>query len=717
MKKQLLLGSALLAVITAFPQNGRTKPQPSGVVKWSDDNLKRGAVENNASTTPIGAANKNIIETPEIAAGTLSTSANWQKIGGSGNIYGVLVSSSKPLQYNSSLNAVSFIHRKSSTYTAQPVSNSGAIVAEISTNWGATWDSTCVWSNGTQLARYPQGGIFNPPGNTNISNAYVVVSGPATSGSGWVGSYYASKQLGAGNYNNTASAATGAQQFFPNSAPTGTVLGHDHGRYSFTSTQDGKVRSMAELTNDPSGGGTILPGDTAALLMTGSFNAGTFIWAADKFQPNFVKASDGSPQCTGQPYMAWNSVGDVGYVVLIGALNSATLSNRGFQPIVYKTTNYGASWAQIQGIDFNSAAMAPIKAPIAATNTQTNLEVPFFHGTEGIDVIVDANNKLHIVSTIIGTSSVNNDSLGFVYSFTNADGEKYRWPHTPGAQPYIYDFIGDGTAAWTYKTIDSLSSEVPSSSSTGAGYNDNPWDADAANSGAKVSSSARIQLSRTPNGDNIIYTFAESDTNFTTSAHKWNSLPNVKARCMKIGSTPIGYTISPTEINVTKPAAGNGTVNPNVNGRAMFHYVSPTAGMPLCGPSTTINLPMTVTNSNPYSQLTNNTHWYSTAKLDFSGIICFIGMNEESAAANLANVSLYPNPAMNNAVLTLELKESTPVMVSVYNTVGQLVKTTSASGTIGENRVNLNIEGLSSGIYMVKVKAGGLTSTKKLIIE
>jgi hypothetical protein len=705
MKKQLLLGTALLAAVTAFPQNGRVKPQPSGAERIQKMFLP---VTENAGT----GMQRQIGPSPDISASTMSTSANWQKIGGSINILSVLVSSSKPLQYNDELNAVSFIHRKSASYPAQPVSNSGAIVAEITTDWGATWDSTCVWSNGTQLARYPQGGIYNPPGNTNISNAYVVVTGPATGGSGWLGSYYASKQLGTGNYNYTASSAPGAQQFFPNSSATGTVPGHDHARYGFTATDDGKVRTLAEETSDPGGSG-VLPGDSAVLLMTGSFNAGAFTWSSQEFKPSVVMGSDGSYNMYASAYMAWNNSGTVGYVMILGALKTATLSNRGFQPIVYKTTNSGASWAMITGLDFNTAPMNALRAPLAATQSNTNMEIPYFNSSEGIDLTVDVNDKLHIVSTLIGTYDLGADSLSYIYSFTNADGEKYRWPHEAGFRPYIYDFIGDGTSPWTYLVVDSMSSEVPSSSSTGNGYNDNPWDADPSTNN-KVSSGARIQMSRTPDGKYIVYTFAESDTNFTNNAHKWNALPNIKARAASVtlgGAT----TLSPTELNVTKPAAGNGTVNPAVNGRAMFHYVSPLASAPLCGPSTTITVPMTITNSNPYSQLTNNTHWYSSAKLDFAGL-CVVGINENKAA-DLAEVTLFPNPASNNFMISLDVKESSPVNVNVYNAVGQLVKTAKVNSAFGKTDINVNTESLTPGVYMVNVKAGGLTSTKKLIIE
>lgn len=102
------------------------------------------------------------------------------------------------------------------------------MVAEISNDWGVSWDSTCFWSNNTNWARYPQGGIYNAPA-TNTSNAmssaYIVGSGPCTSAaSSWVGNWYASKQLGGLNYNNAPSTAVGAQQFMT-TVPSNTAVG------------------------------------------------------------------------------------------------------------------------------------------------------------------------------------------------------------------------------------------------------------------------------------------------------------------------------------------------------------------------------------------------------------------------------------------------------------------------------------------------------------
>ena len=639
--------------------------------------------------------------------------ASWQAIAGSENIYGVLSSQNRSLNYNMALNAVSFIHRKGTTYNALPVSNTGAIIARVSTSWGASWDSTCIWSNGTNLARYPQGGIYNPPGNTQLSNAYVAGMGPVTDGTDWKGCWYASKQLGAGNYNNTASAAPGAQQFIANTPPFAPGLAkHDFSRSSFSSTDDGVIRSIA---NRYYGYANNQPADfRGAAIIKGTFNAGVFTWTSDTLLPAFITRTNNTKQAWDQPVMAWNQTGTHGYVVFLGAAATATGSNKGWQPIVYKTTNSGASWALIPGIDFNNPSFNPIKQTIASVNMTPTLEVPFFKVDEGYDVVVDNFNRLHIFSTIVGTSSSHNDSLEYTYSF---GAEKYNFSHTPGARPYLYDFIGDGTGAWTYKTIDSMSTEAPGSLPAAGGYTDNPWDID---QNSKVASDARLQVSRTSDGQYIVYSWAESDTAFTNGQKKWNTLPNIKARALLTATAAANCTVSPTEVNVTKPTPSvpGFTPNANVANRAMFHYQSSTCLYVNCLGTNSVQLkvPYTVSNSNPYAQISENRHWFSAVTMEFGGLTLCTGF-QQHLAYNVKNMDVYPNPANGKATLSIDLLQDENVSIKVYNTIGQLMKEVNAQANSGENKIDLDLNGLTAGVYMVKVNAGKTTSTKKIIVQ
>jgi hypothetical protein len=725
MKKRLLIGSVLLAAITTYSQNARLKPVTTGIINTKTiAKAKFGGAENSVVLrNPVA----NSPENSQASASKAAVTNTWNPFTSSMNIYGTIIGYTKPLQWNDELNAVSFIHRKSPTYAPVPTpavnAANGSIVAMISSNCGGTWDSTAIWANDNFWGRYPGGAIYNPPStptNTNINNAYVVGAGPTTgqSAATWIGNWYASKQLNV--FNNIPSTAPNAQQVA--SAPfTPTLPKHDFSAYSFTGTDDGKMRIIAGVTDDA------LASDTAVMLITGTFNNGVFDWAGQVFNPPTIMASDGTEQWISRPMMAWNEQGTVGYLVIMGANVNGVGSNVGMQPIVYKTTNSGGTWSLENGIDFNSSAFADVKRSISAVSTNTSLEVPFFNWIEGMDCAVDINNKLHIFSTVIGTFSDHPDSLQFIGQF-GADG--YRWPHSPGFRPYLYDFIYDGTntnPSWSHIVVDSMSTEGPAGVSTGDGYQENPWDMDPSQQNQKVRIDARLQMSRTPDGKYLVYSWAESDTNFTNNQKKWNTLPNVKVRVMDATTGLVcqtGATFG--ELNVTASGPGD------VAGRAMYHFISPkcrlsstvTANGPVIG------VPMTVSNSSPYSQLTENKHWFSWAILNFGNVpdpsITLCGTAAEppitvgyaETASNSANSSyVFPNPAKNNATLNINLVKNGTVNIEVLNTIGQVVKSTRAEGQSGVNSINVDLSGLSSGIYMVNIKVDNASSTKKLVIE
>jgi len=191
---------------------------------------------------------------------------------------------------------------------------------------------------------------------------------------------------------------------------------------------------------------------------------------------------------------------------------------------------------------------------------------------------------------------------------------------------------------------------------------------------------------------------------------------------MAIGSITAQYNLSTTEINVTKVSLGQGTNNANVTNRATLNYMSPTTGSATSIPgaavgssSVDIYTPIVVTNSNPYAQLTNNTIWYQSGKLSYyfpppNGV-------KENAQNSANNSLIYPNPASNNAVLAIDLKDNSNVDITVLNTIGQTVKTNKAQGQVGQNNINIDLNGLSTGIYLVNIKVGNATSTKKLVVQ
>lgn len=735
MKKQLLLGSALALSLIAFSQNNKNF-NVSGITNTAEKANARLRILENANPTfsnraanPTKDADHSLTQSNNTSNSSSSPiiSSVFTRFSGSMNVFGFLVSNQKALQYNRHLKTFSFIQRKSPTYVTNPVlpanAQSGAIVAYLGQNDGTTWDSTLIHSSSTNWARYPQGGIYNPPGNTTFTNAYVVGSGPITQANttlGWIGSWYASKKLTSPGTNSVGTDV----QFFSNTGPNfGSVtspamIKHDFPRYSFSSTDDGIVRTVGSLNNDinntTSGSGYGLRGFA---INKGIFTSGAFVWTADTIIPptNTLSIAQGADAGVkvmfGTPYMAFNDAGTHGYFVVIGSRMGSTGSNIGYQPIVYKTTNSGNSWVLVNGIDFNTGNWTKLKNSMLTPNTNTTIEIPFFKFDEGIDVTVDKDNKLHIVSTVVGTARANTDSLGYTYQFKSP--ELYAWIYEPNAYPYIFDFSGDGAAAWNHVLIDSLSTEGPSSTSGQPGFGSNPWASSTA--GESVNSDSRIQVSRSYDGEFLLYSWAESDTTLTTAGVKWNEFPNVHQRALRLCDN----AVSTDEYLISSPATG---FNSRVRDKAYFHFMSSTCK---AGGSTataaTFTTAYTVSNNVATDGITPVDNYYANSIVTHAfpssacGASVTTGLNAIKTEASQSLV--YPNPTHNNITVKINLTQVKDVTVDVYNALGQVVSSAKLNGQMGENTINVNLNNANAGVYFVKIKAGTSESTKKLIVE
>lgn len=700
MNKPLLLGSALLVAISAYPQNGRLS-KPSGVLDFKSKQEQTENISQQSSTVTGPVRKLKSFDNTNAKVSAISAA----RFTGSMNMFSYLVSQSKTLCYTPGVNIVSFIARKSPYYTASSNSNSGAIVASISTNAGATWDSTCIWTNATNLARYPQGGVYNPAGNTNKNSAYVVGMGPYTAG-GWDGNWYASKTLnGAGN--NTPGAD---QQTMSYSAPT--LKKHYMSRYSFTSIEGGLVRSMAMVINDPAATTNLAFGLRGALMAKGQFNAGAFVWSVDTFIPATTMNTGGWKNLSGGgPLAAWSESGQIGYVVLLGSRATETLSatrvskTGGYQPIVYKTTNSGVSWSLLPAEDFsNYAKFRGLNDRLYPISTNTTLLIPNFTNNEGNDVTVDVNGNLHFVTNLSGHYSNHVDSLGYRYVFGT---EQYSYGSGPFDYPVIYDFYTSSTGGWNYHMVDSFYSEGPGTTpGTDPGANYNPW----ANGADKVAYDARIQVSRSIDGKKIIYSWSETDTSI--GGTKWNIYPDIMMR---------GYDVTIDKVTPTSNVTGGLTAtSPDIlSGAAYFHYMSNKA----IGSSTAcIEMPFTCEMSGTLDGLQAvNSYYIKGADLCPASFTVNpmrpTGINAVSKNDVNVQVINFPNPATESTTIVVGLKDAVAFEIAIYNAVGQVIDTYKVNGQAGNNQINIDLSSYAKGVYLYNVKVGGSTITKKLIVD
>ena len=76
-------------------------------------------------------------------------------------------------------------------------------------------------------------------------------------------------------------------------------------------------------------------------------------------------------------------------------------------------------------------------------------------------------------------------------------------------------------------------------------------------------------------------------------------------------------------------------------------------------------------------------------------------VNENISAYVEGAVLVYPNPARDLATLSIDMKKSSPVSISIFDPSGRLVYNDSQYLEEGANRVSVDVSGLSTGCYQI----------------
>jgi hypothetical protein len=84
---------------------------------------------------------------------------------------------------------------------------------------------------------------------------------------------------------------------------------------------------------------------------------------------------------------------------------------------------------------------------------------------------------------------------------------------------------------------------------------------------------------------------------------------------------------------------------------------------------------------------------------------------------NIGSVNLFPNPAAGATNLAIDLTQNENLTVSVINSVGQVMYTSSHSMQAGLNTVSLNTENWANGVYFVNVSSTKGSVNQKLTVS
>ena len=109
------------------------------------------------------------------------------------------------------------------------------------------------------------------------------------------------------------------------------------------------------------------------------------------------------------------------------------------------------------------------------------------------------------------------------------------------------------------------------------------------------------------------------------------------------------------------------------------------------------------------------TAYYRLKQVDVDGTFTYSKIIRSDCEIKKITVMLYPNPASEFTELVFNSAKAFNTTIQVFNNNGQLVKQLQTAVQQGNNKVRINLPGLSSGTYMIRINHEELNVTKTFI--
>ena len=136
------------------------------------------------------------------------------------------------------------------------------------------------------------------------------------------------------------------------------------------------------------------------------------------------------------------------------------------------------------------------------------------------------------------------------------------------------------------------------------------------------------------------------------------------------------------------------------------------ASVPGAGNSTT-TINYNATDESPYSGVS----YYRLKQTDYDGQYTYSDISLIDINASFNKLSVIPNPAKNNAVITFGASEiGNNALVSLYDCTGRLIYTTNLTTINGINTLMLDVSNYSNGMYFVTVAIPQKQYTAKIMV-
>ena len=672
MKKFLLLSLAMSIGIMSFAQAPVVQKDVK-VAKITPEQSVKVTEQTPMKSTPM--VNNAVV--PPMAAPKGKDVVTVVNIGSAANIYtyGYNNGSSTILWYDQEINTVAHTHRMGGP-VGPPDQYSGDLAYDISTDGGATWTNQVkVYESNISggeynidAARYPQGAIYNPAGNTDPNSAWVSFFGCAPDGSNgdWGGYVYGLGSIADAEDTTKTYLPADLDAGFYQGIPTAYTLTHDG--YSWMADAS-LLDSYTEYLGD-------------IIFMQGEFNNSI----NDMEYEEFLVPAD----CDYARYlkMAYGPNGQVGYVYWNNFDGSIPELDEWSYPLLLKTDDGGETWSD-ELISIEVSGPDGIEAVKNYLTDEQIIELygelidrdeilystPFFNS----DIAVDAWGNPHVATSVFIAS----DDPGFIiiepetmavfdlYT-TNNDDETWHGIHLGTLKNY-----------------------------------EAPYD------GGDFPEFNRLQIASTWDGTKMFYTW--NDTRL--EGVEDNTSPDIYAR---------GFDLATNMVTEGGSVAGatNVTEFSEAMWQARFHVLSTYA----IDNEGTYTLPITYAEMDESLDVVLPVQFkyiqdFSFTDADFtvaSGNPGFpVGMVENQVNESILSVSQnQPNPVRTTTQIGLTLDKAANVKVVVTSMTGQIVmEQNEGFVAAGNSMISLDASELTNGVYFYTVYAGNSRVTNKMIVE
>lgn len=109
-------------------------------------------------------------------------------------------------------------------------------------------------------------------------------------------------------------------------------------------------------------------------------------------------------------------------------------------------------------------------------------------------------------------------------------------------------------------------------------------------------------------------------------------------------------------------------------------------------------------------------YWDEPFALAIMPVLCPMTTSDKDMAGDVDNISIYPNPSTGAVSVMIGLNKISEVKLEVYNSVGQLVKSSVMQSGNG-GRVDFDLSDKDAGMYFMKIQTESSVVTKRVIIN